>query len=153
MTLPDIIAALRRAQRNGPGDLFQVSGFVAGQVADTLEQHASKLERWEQVWTALNDMGAQLGDANKPLAVTASWALMQRENAELQSKLNEMQHSFELRWQASQRAIKKWHAAGGPALVWPDHADLCVWLLEQLAERDSRLGECERLLARDTARV
>lgn len=52
--------------------------------------HESKLERWEQVWTALRDMGAQLGDANKPLAVTASWALMQRENAELQSKLDEI---------------------------------------------------------------
>jgi len=37
-----------------------------------------KLAEWEQVWDACNEMGAELGDANKPLAVAASWALMQR---------------------------------------------------------------------------
>lgn len=40
--------------------------------------------------------------------------------------------SFELRWNADMRAIKRWRAAHpGRELTWPDHADLCVWLLDQ----------------------
>lgn len=54
------------------------------------------------------------------------------EIAKLQRRIEELDHGFELRWQASQRAIKKWHEAGHPELEWPDHADLCVWLMGQL---------------------
>jgi hypothetical protein len=51
---------------------------------------------------------------------------------------DELQSSFDLRWKADMRAIKNWQAANqGNDLVWPDHADLAVWLL---AERD-RLRE------------
>lgn len=47
--------------------------------------------------------------------------------------LTEHEQSFELRWQADMRAIKRWQAAHpGKDLTWPDHADLVVWLLEQL---------------------
>lgn len=47
--------------------------------------------------------------------------------------LNEMQASFDLRWEADMRAIRRWQAAHpGRDLVWPDHADLVVWLMEQL---------------------
>jgi hypothetical protein len=49
------------------------------------------------------------------------------------SDVAELQATFDLRWQADQRAIKKWQAAHpGNELVWPDHADMVVWLLEQL---------------------
>jgi hypothetical protein len=41
-----------------------------------IESLRSLLALWEQVWDALNEMGAGLGDANKPVAVTASWALL-----------------------------------------------------------------------------
>ena len=41
------------------------------------------------------------------------------------------QASFDLRWKADMRAIKQWHESGGDKLVWPDHADLCVWLLSE----------------------
>lgn len=44
--------------------------------------------------------------------------------------------SFDLRWKADMRAIAKWQEATGRKLTWPDHADLCVWLLEQLDERN-----------------
>lgn len=44
----------------------------------------------------------------------------------------ELQATFNLRWDADMRAIKRWQAATGRELVWPDHADLVVWLLEQL---------------------
>lgn len=48
-------------------------------------------------------------------------------------ELGELQRTFDLRWKADMRAIKMWQAAHpGNDLVWPDHADLVVWLLEQL---------------------
>ncbi|MGX1237310.1 hypothetical protein AB7M71_010448 [Bradyrhizobium japonicum] len=38
--------------------------------------------------------------------------------------------SFDIRWAANMRAIKRWQAAGPDReLTWPDHADLVVWLL------------------------
>lgn len=51
--------------------------------------------------------------------------------AELAKELGEQESSFLLRWEADQRAIKHWQEATGKELTWPDHADLCVWLLEQ----------------------
>lgn len=46
---------------------------------------------------------------------------------------DELQQSFDLHWRASMRAIKRWQEAHpGSDLTWPDHADLVVWLLEQL---------------------
>lgn len=48
--------------------------------------------------------------------------------------LSELRQTFDLRWTADQRAIKRWQEAHpGNDLVWPDHADLVVWLLDQLA--------------------
>lgn len=42
--------------------------------------------------------------------------------------------SFDVRWEADQRAIKRWQEAHpGNDLVWPDHADMVVWLMEQHA--------------------
>lgn len=44
--------------------------------------------------------------------------------------------SFRLRWDADMRAIKRWQEAGeGRDLIWPDHADLVVWLLELIELR------------------
>lgn len=46
----------------------------------------------------------------------------------------EHRHSFEIRWRADMRAIERWQAAHpGNDLVWPDHADLVVWLMERHA--------------------
>ncbi len=44
----------------------------------------------------------------------------------------ELQATFDLRWKADQRAIKLWQKQTGQTLVWPDHAELCCWLLKQL---------------------
>lgn len=43
-----------------------------------------------------------------------------------------MQKTFDLRWAADMRAIKRWQDATGKTDTWPDHADMVVWLLEQL---------------------
>ena len=45
-------------------------------------------------------------------------------------EIAEHEASFDLRWKASLRAIKRWQAATGKELTWPDHTDLCVWLLD-----------------------
>jgi hypothetical protein len=46
------------------------------------------------------------------------------------------QASFDLRWAADMRAIKRWQAAHpGTGHIWPDHADMVVWLLAQIEAR------------------
>lgn len=58
---------------------------------------------------------------------------------ELQDRIDELERGFDLRWKADMRAIKRWQKAHpGNDLCWPDHADLCVWLLEQLEKKRDR---------------
>jgi hypothetical protein len=45
----------------------------------------------------------------------------------------ELQAVFDLQWRADQRAIKRWRAAHpDKENVWPDRADMVVWLMDQL---------------------
>ncbi|MEY9232490.1 hypothetical protein ABIF68_000916 [Bradyrhizobium japonicum] len=45
-------------------------------------------------------------------------------------EIKDQERSFELRWEADMRAIKRWQAAEpSRELRWTDHADLVVWLL------------------------
>lgn len=47
-----------------------------------------------------------------------------------------IQSSCDVRRGADSRAMKLWHKAHpGNERVWPDHADLCVWLMEQLEHK------------------
>lgn len=55
-----------------------------------------------------------------------------KEIKRLRQEIEEFQASADLRWDADMRAIKRWQEATGATDTWPDHADLCVWLLEQL---------------------
>jgi len=51
------------------------------------------------------------------------------------SNCADLQRTFDLRWKADQRAIKIWQEANpGNDLVWPDHADLVVYLLGRLSQ-------------------
>lgn len=52
--------------------------------------------------------------------------------AQLEQELAEHEASFDLRWKADMRAIARWRD-GDPdrQLIMPDHADLCVWLLQE----------------------
>ncbi len=55
--------------------------------------------------------------------------------ARLARERDDLQASFDLRWNADQRAIAAWQTAHpGNDLVWPGHSDLCVWLM---TERDA----------------
>lgn len=67
----------------------------------------------------------------------------------LEEQLADHEHSFELRHKADMRAIERWRKAHPEReLVMPDHADLCVWLLE---ERDRLLKALGRLRAEQLA--
>lgn len=60
----------------------------------------------------------------------------------LLTELAERDHSFDLRWKADMRAIKRWQAENylERQLIWPDHADLCVWLLGRLDSLEAAAG-------------
>lgn len=86
--------------------------------------------------------GRKEGEANAALIVALRNALPQittalREAAmmrEVEAERDELQHVFDVQWEANQRAIKRWQAAHpGNDNVWPDRADMVVWLMEQLA--------------------
>lgn len=51
-----------------------------------------------------------------------------------------MAEGFMLRWRADMRAIARWQLATGKTMTWPDHADLCVWLMERLDAQDLSAG-------------
>lgn len=51
---------------------------------------------------------------------------------EASTELREHEYSANLRWKADMRAIRRWQAATGRNMTWPDHADMVVWLLERL---------------------
>lgn len=50
----------------------------------------------------------------------------------LSAEVAEQQAAFDLRWNADMRAIKKWQRETGRDLTWPDHTDLCVWLIKRV---------------------
>ncbi len=53
--------------------------------------------------------------------------------SEVLEDLESYEHTFDLRWKADMRAIDRWQQAHpGTDHVWPDHTDLCVWLMEWL---------------------
>ncbi len=70
----------------------------------------------------------------------ADLATARRQLAEAATERDELQASADLRWKADMRAIHRWQSATGKDLVWPDHADLCVWLMGQLAEARSHIA-------------
>jgi hypothetical protein len=54
---------------------------------------------------------------------------------QLRSERDELQMLFDMQWQADQRAIKRWQEAHpGNDNVWPDRADMVVWLMEKYDE-------------------
>lgn len=53
--------------------------------------------------------------------------------------VQDSEFTLEIRWEADMRAIKRWQEANpGNGLTWPDHADLVVWLLDQLATKEGK---------------
>ncbi|MFH1744271.1 MAG: hypothetical protein ABIH23_35160 [bacterium] len=66
---------------------------------------------------------------------------------ELEAEVADYEATFDLRWKADMRAIKRWREAHpGNDLVQPDHADLCVWLMEENAKLRDRIARLEAAL-------
>lgn len=66
-----------------------------------------------------------------------------RANA-LEQEVADLKASEDLRRAADKRAIAMWQEKTGKSPVWPDHSDLCVWLMEvnaALADTARRLAE------------
>jgi hypothetical protein len=83
-------------------------------------------------------------DGTKEARDAATQIIIERVNR-LRAEQDELQDSFDLRWKADMRAIKKWQAANqGNDLSWPDHADLVVWLM---AGRDRLRAALQDMLA------
>lgn len=65
-------------------------------------------------------------------------------------RITDLERTFDLRWRADIRAIARWRsAAPGRDLTLPDHADLCVWLLEEIASLDRINTNLRALLANE----
>ena len=78
------------------------------------------------------EFGRMCSDCGNIWPCWASQSLKALKTAEQERR--EHRASFDLRWRADMRAIKRWQEAHGQPDMWPDHADLCVWLMEQLAD-------------------
>jgi hypothetical protein len=77
--------------------------------------------------TQLTDRLRAAAEASPPLAD------LLKEAADV---VQENEAWISLHWNARARAIKRWQAAHpGNEGNWPDHADLMVWLMEQLEAR------------------
>lgn len=64
---------------------------------------------------------------------------LKTEITDLKEEIAELEAIFDLRWKADMRAIERWRE-GHPerSRVMPDHADMVVWLLEQLDKKESK---------------
>jgi hypothetical protein len=75
----------------------------------------------------------------------------------------DMQFTLDMTWAAQQRAIKAWQETHDEPKVWPDHARLVGWLIEDRARLNRLLDWCKSRLSpahrerlqeyRDTPRV
>jgi hypothetical protein len=74
----------------------------------------------------------------KVAAVSAGY---DSEIARLREERDDLRATFDVGWAANKRAVKMWQEAHpGNDLVWPDHADLVVWLMEQLVAKREQDG-------------
>ncbi len=48
--------------------------------------------------------------------------------AEVERERDELQETFDIRWEADRRATKEWQEVTGQELTWPDHVDLVCFL-------------------------
>jgi hypothetical protein len=98
-----------------------MSSMTEDEIGDLIAQH-------------MRASDATIERAGGVIAVTgindAARAIAERIGEEL-AEARATDEVFDMRWNADMRAIKMWQANSGRDLTWPDHADLCVWLLEQ----------------------
>lgn len=112
------------------GNLLSV--LIETAPAESLDLERLRLEFAMAAKGGCDPMKVNIGDMSRMLSAIDR---LTAERDEAIAESAEQSASFDLRWKADMRAIKAWQEANpGNELVWPDHADLCVWLL---GERDA----------------
>lgn len=113
----------------GPGKFIDVE-----EVEDLIERLHTRASIRRQI---PNRKSVQEAKPDRIAALFDEAGTTMKELLEEACKANQLQRLFDLRWEADMRAIKRWQAANpGNDLVWPDRADLVVWLLDRDAERE-----------------
>ena len=56
---------------------------------------------------------------------------------QLRAEIADYEATFNVCYAANMRGIKRWQAATGKTLTWPDGANLVVWLLERLDQAEA----------------
>ncbi|HEC65264.1 MAG TPA: hypothetical protein ENI23_08220 [bacterium] len=84
---------------------------------------------------------------NFNLAGNLYWEAVDR-ILELEEQVKEYEQSFDLQYDASMRGIKMWQEATGRDMVWPDKADLVVWLIEKLEKKERTLQLVDQISKR-----
>lgn len=80
---------------------------------------------------------------SEPESPTNKLTELERENRRLREELEGMKRTFDLRWKADRRATRRWQEANpGNDLVWPDHADMVVFLLGELDRARTSNSAC-----------
>src|SRR5262249_52215733 len=131
-------AAYERWHVTGDAESKQAQSWMAGYVSSLADATSAN----ETPQSALNMLSWLRISAMRRREIDGedSYAAKQLDSAA--DMIEEHDQSFDLRWKADMRAIKRWQAAApGRELTWPDHADLCVWLLEQLESRPVETSE------------
>lgn len=86
------------------------------------------------------------------VAARTEWPKSIKERRALLAEIADLQATVEIHQEADARAIRQWQAAHpGNDARWPDHADLCVWLMEE-NERLKVAGKVLAQFARDAFR-
>lgn len=138
--MSDLVSRLRALARSEHDDLS-----IGAEAADEIEALRQRLE--------IDPVAPHLdGIECRDETIRGQDKLIDELRAELAAlKAKEVEHeeSFDLRWKADVRAIKRWRAESpGCELRRPDHVDLVIWLIGQLdtleSERDALRADAER---------
>lgn len=87
------------------------------------------IERLESNAADIKSSRVGLPSYDSQLMAEAAQALKAKD-----AEIAELNAAFDLCWKADMRAIERWQKAHpGKELVWPDRANMVVWLLEELA--------------------
>jgi hypothetical protein len=122
----DGLAGVRNASDEDAVDVLRAA--LDGRVGQPPSVPLTKEEMPEPSLDVLKRVAARLRLNAPDTAPMLEWAI---------ERIEELEATFDLRWKADMRAIKRWQEAHpGNDLTWPDHADMVVWMLEQI-ERPS----------------
>ena len=90
-----IVPALGTNANGGGNHMSDTMGHLeANEKRIEMRIRAEMLGSWEELWRAIKEMEPGLGDANKPLAIAASYALLVKERDDLKQHLIRHQAVF-----------------------------------------------------------